>query len=67
MAGNPHDIPLDVLELAVRTRAVLEAVGCSTLADVLLRGRRQIAAVRGCGAAVLANIEHAVELYGYRF
>jgi DNA-directed RNA polymerase alpha subunit len=67
MAGNPHDIPLGDLQLAVRSRAVLESAGCATLADILLRGRRQMAAERGCGPAVLKNIEQVAADYGYGF
>ena len=64
---NPHRIRLDNMEIAVRTRAVREAAGCATLADILLFGRRRMAMVRGCGVAVLNNIEAVAVNFGYGF
>lgn len=65
--GDPLDIGLDYLELAVRTRAVLDSAGLGTLGAILLFGRYRISKQRGCGRAVLRNIEVVCNDHGYGF
>lgn len=64
---DPHKIGLDYLELAHPSRAVLENANLGSLGAFLLFGRHRMSKQRGCGPAVLRNIEVICNDHGYGF
>lgn len=64
---DPRKIGIDYLELAVRSRAVLDNAGLGSLGAILLFGRHRMSKQPGCGPAVLRNIEVICNNHGYGF